>query len=169
MKSTVVPAQITTVEDRIAGNFTFTQIVMLMIPLISSTAVYVLILPHLHFSLFKLILIGLQFLVFGVMAIRIKGKIIIDWLVIYLRFSLRPRIYVFTKNDQTHREIIDFEEVKVQKHDKAKAQSEVKITSILSLQELVKIDRLFNNPALSFRYDLSKKGGINVSVATNEE
>lgn len=45
MKTTVVPAQITTVEDKIAGSLTFTQIIMLVIPLLTSTAIYVLILP----------------------------------------------------------------------------------------------------------------------------
>ncbi|MFA6492593.1 MAG: PrgI family protein [Patescibacteria group bacterium] len=170
MKTTVVPAQITTVEDRIAGNLTFTQIIMLVIPLITSTAVYVLIPPSSRFSLIKLILIGLQFLVFGTLAIRIKGKILIDWLVILLRFKLRPRIYIFTKNDLASRagEAIAFTEER-KKTVVKETKQEKKLRYAVSLEDQVKIDRLLGNPSLNFRFGLAKKGGIDVSVAASEE
>ena len=97
MRSTVVPAQITTVEDRIAGNLTFTQIIMFVIPLVTSTTVYVLIPPQSQLGLFKLVLICIQILIFGILAIRIRGKILADWLIIYIKFKIRPRVYIFTK------------------------------------------------------------------------
>jgi hypothetical protein len=37
MRTRVIPAQITTVEDRIAGNLNLTQILLLMIPVILGT------------------------------------------------------------------------------------------------------------------------------------
>ena len=169
MKTTVVPAQITTVEDRITGNLTFTQIIMLVIPLITSTAVYVLIPPSSHFSLIKLILIGLQFLVFGSLAIRIKGKILIDWLVILLRFTLRPRIYIYTKNDLASRagEAVAFTEEKKAVVKETRQKREAK--TAISIEDQIKIDRLLGNPSLNFRFGLAKKGGIDVSVAASEE
>ena len=58
MKTTVVPAQITTIEDRIAGNLTFIQIVLLICALILSTVVYAAIPPRIHLTVVKLILIA---------------------------------------------------------------------------------------------------------------
>lgn len=170
MKTTVVPAQITTVEDRIAGNLTFMQIIMLVIPLITGTAVYVVIPPGSHFSPIKLVLIGLQFLVFGTLAIRIKGKILIDWLVILLRFKMRPRIYIFTKNDLSSRAdeaVITIEEKKKAVVKEIKQKKELGHT--ISLEDQSKIDRLLDNPSLNFRFGIAKKGGIDVSVVTSEE
>lgn len=40
MRSTVIPAQVTTVEDTIAGNLTITQIMLLIAPVLLSTAIY---------------------------------------------------------------------------------------------------------------------------------
>lgn len=99
MKTTVVPAQITTVEDKIAGSLNFAQILLLIFSLIIGTAVYGLIPPKLHISSLKTILIILQFAVLGTLAIRYRGRILADWLVIILRFKVRPRLYIYTKND----------------------------------------------------------------------
>lgn len=169
MKTTVVPAQITTVEDRIAGNLTFTQLIMLVIPLITSAAIYVLIPLANHFSVIKGILIGLQFAVFGTLAIRVRGKILIDWLVILLRFKLRPRIYLFTKNDLTNRgtESIALIEEKKAVVKEIKAKKETR--NAVSLEDQAKIDRLLDNPSLKFRFGLGRKGGIDVSVVASED
>ena len=168
MKTTVVPAQITTVEDRIAGNLTFTQLIMLVIPLITSAAIYVLVPAANHFSLIKGILMGLQFAVFGTLAIRVRGKILIDWLVILLRFRMRPRIYLFTKNDLIHREA---ELITIAEEKKAvvkEVKQEKKLRREVSLEDQAKIDRLLGNPSLRFRFGL-KKGGIDVSVVASED
>lgn len=169
MKTTVVPAQITTVEDRIAGNLTFTQLIMLVIPLITSAAIYVLIPPDNHLSLIKGILIGLQFAVFGTLAIRIRGKILIDWLVILLRFRMRPRIYIFTKNDLTHREadVIPVAEEKKAATKEIKVKKELRNT--VSLEDQAMIEKVLFNPSLKFRFGLGKKGGIDVSVVASED
>ncbi|MFA4996430.1 MAG: PrgI family protein [Patescibacteria group bacterium] len=168
MKTTVVPAQITTVEDRIAGNLTFTQIIMLIVPLITSTIVYILIPPRSGFTTFKIVLIVLQFMVFGTLAIRVRGKILIEWLAIYLKYKLRPRIYIFTKNDQAGREAVIIEE------------KEKKVVEKLPVIEKLKsVDnsthfnpdarRLLDNSTLSFRFGISKKGGIDVSITPSED
>jgi hypothetical protein len=99
MKSVVVPAQITTVEDKIVGSLSFSQIILLVFSLIVGTAFYGLIAPKLHLSTFKAILMILQFMFFGGLALRYQGRILADWLILYLRFKSRPRVYTFTKND----------------------------------------------------------------------
>lgn len=169
MKTTVVPAQITTVEDRIAGNLTFTQLIILIIPLITGATVYVLIPPENHFTLTKGILIGLQFLIFGALAIRVRGKILVDWLIILLRFKYRPRIYLFTKNDLTAREILDARFVEDEKVAENEIKQEKKIKHSTTLEDQIKINQLLGNPSLEFRFGLGKKGGIDVSISTSED
>ena len=45
MKMTVVPAQVTTVEDRIIGSLGFSQILLLVIPIFVSAGVFALVPP----------------------------------------------------------------------------------------------------------------------------
>jgi len=163
MKTTVVPAQITTVEDRIAGNLTLPQIVLLIVPLLIGTAIYITIPLRMHFNITKLVLIGFQIIFFGFLAVRFRGKIIADWAVICLRFKLRPRRYIFTKNDITGREI----ETMVIQESLVEAKPEQKPEAapvILSLREKIKVDRLLENPSFSVSFKLAKKGGFDVSL-----
>jgi hypothetical protein len=167
MKTTVVPAQITTVEDRIAGNLTFPQIVLMIIPLLTGSAIYVLVPEKMHFSVIKLILIALQFVFFGGLAIRFRGKILADWLVIYLRFKARPRRYIFTKNDMAARNgYIKLDEKPIVKEE----QEEKKYFHIEELEaaDQIQVERLLKNPALSLSFKLAKRGGIDVSLKTNK-
>jgi hypothetical protein len=167
MKTTIVPAQITTVEDKIAGNMTFSQILLLVIPLITASVIYLIVSPMYHLTLPKLILMALQFLLFPPLAIRFKGKILANHLAIYLKYQKRPRIYVFTKNDIISRdipekEISETKEVKVMKQEKAKS------NKTLNTKERIRVDQMLNNLDLSFRFQLNRKGGIDVSFNKNE-
>src|SRR6266481_1290090 len=103
MIATVVPAQIITVEDKIAGNLALSQIVILMIPLISALIIYIIFPPVMKFSLYKISMSLVIALLSLPLAIRMKGEILFRWITILLRFNLRPGMYVFNKNDQTQR------------------------------------------------------------------
>lgn len=156
MKSTVVPAQITTVEDKIAGSLTFAQILLLVFSLIIGTAFYGLIPPKLHLSTLKMILMILQFAVFGLLALRYKGRILAEWLIVYLRYRARPRIYVFTKNDLGSRDLLTnvMPESMEKKSVKAKARETDRDTE--------KNYPVFNNPGSIVSIKPSKKGGLDV-------
>lgn len=164
MKTTVVPAQITTVEDRIAGSLTFPQVVLLIIPLMTSSVIYICIPPLMHFGITKIVLICLQFLFFGLLAVRFRGKIVADWLVIYLRFTLRPRRYVFTKNDINGRDIETLITKEPSAVKKQKVEKKKVVPSILSLPDKAKVNRLLENPALTVSFKFGKKGGLDVSL-----
>jgi len=163
MRTTVVPAQITTVEDRIAGNLTFMQIVLLIIPLILGTAIYICIPAKMHVGMFKGILLGLQFALFGGLAIRFRGRILADWLIIYLRFKMRPRKYVFIKNDLTSREIEEVLSRKEKISTAFKVKESIKNPQV-SFSENMKVDKLFGNPKVSVSFKLAKKGGLDVAL-----
>ncbi len=162
MRTTVVPAQITTVEDRIAGNLTFVQILLLIAAMLIGASLYRVVSPRLHFNPLKLTLISLQFIFLSVLALRIQGKIVADWLILLLRFNARPRMYVFTKNDTTTRDIVVEEPKKAIKPVAIERKPLVSIPS-LSLLELDQVDTLLENPSLTVRFALAKKGGIDVS------
>ncbi len=157
MKSTVVPAQITTVEDKIAGSLNFIQIILLVFSLIIGTAFYGSIPPKLHLSSLKIVLMIGEFAIFGLLALRYKGRILADWLVIYLRYKARPRIYIFTKNDPTFRE---------QLADLKIADEERKPKTATSKRRVNK-KRLIERPVIESSESIvsikpSKKGGFDV-------
>ena len=73
MKTTTVPAQVTTIEDRLAGNLSLSQLLLLVCPVFVSCAIYVVFPPFLKISIVKVTLSVSLFIFFGTMAIRIKG------------------------------------------------------------------------------------------------
>ena len=169
MKTTVVPAQITTVEDRIAGSLTFVQIVLMIIPLLTSTALYVILPLRMHFNLTKGILIALQFIFFDGLAIRFRGRILAEWLVIFLRYKTRPRRYIFTKNDMAARNGYikideDIEQIVEEKQEEMRIASE----DILATAEKIKIEQLLKDPLMSLSFKIAKKGGIDVTLKPNK-
>ena len=169
MKTSVVPAQITTVEDKIAGNLTFTQIVLLVIPLILGTVVYVLTPPSSKVTIIKSIIISILFATFGLLAIRFKGRTIADWLVILLRFGLRPHLYLFTKNDLETRDVIPQEKTKEVKTVKKQSAKKEKAKTLIPQVDRPLLNRLLKDPATIVRLELGKKGGINVSLSADKD
>src|SRR4051812_20680939 len=99
MKVTVVPAQITTVEDRIAGNLTFAQVLLLVAAMLVAGALYVLFPERLHLTGIKLVLIAGEILILSILALRVGGRLVAEWLALIVSFRVRPRVYVFTRND----------------------------------------------------------------------
>ena len=99
MKSTFVPAQITTVEDKIAGNLGLNQLVLLAAPVFVAGAMFMLLPPFVKVTPLKVILSTVIFVVSASMAIRIRGKLLVEWAVVLLRYNVRPRYSVFNKND----------------------------------------------------------------------
>lgn len=164
MKTTVVPAQITTVEDRVAGDFTLIQIVLLIIPMIVGASIYAMIAPKLHFDSIKLILIVLQLIIFSTLAFRIKGKIVADWLIILIRYQIRPRRYVFTKSDLIYRDIVIEKVETVTTGEEEPIDQKAEPDKPLPFLEQIKIDRLFQNDTMSVSFKLQRKGGVDVSL-----
>lgn len=168
MKTTVVPAQITSVEDRIAGNFTFSQVILLIFALLISAALYLVIPPRTGFSAIKISLIAINLIIFCGLAIRWNGKIVAQWLVVYFQFTNRPRIYTFTKNDLTARsvpqEIVEKKKVKKRVEEKA-----IITETPLTISEQLQLKSLIDNSSLSMSFELSKKGGVNVSLSPTKD
>jgi len=92
VKQTIVPAQVTTVEDKIVGSVSFKQLLLFVTPVFMGVLTYAFIPPFMSFGLIKIFLWSLLSIVCFTLAIRVKQQLIIDWLVIIGRFRRRPRV-----------------------------------------------------------------------------
>ena len=103
MKTAIVPAQVTTIEDRIAGNFTIAQFMIFMLALGAATLLYLLMAPTYHFNPGKTVAIVTTLTLIAPLAIRIQGKIVADWLIILSRFLRRPSSAACSRSRSTGR------------------------------------------------------------------
>lgn len=165
MKIRRIPAQITTVEDKIAGNLNFTQMILLVLPVFIILVGYSSIPPLMHFSIFKIILLSSIGIVPPFLAIRVKEHIILSWMGILLIYYLRPKYYVFNKNDASQRviDVIPQEKKHAKAHSKANAKQTVQ-QKALSFGELVKLEDILTNPKYSFSVKSHKKGAFHVAI-----
>ena len=165
MKTVVIPAQITTVEDKIAGNFNLTQIMLLMAPVFWTVLVYTVFPPHLKLELYKLPLIFLVTLICVALSIRIKEKVVLSWVLILLTYNLRPKFYLLDKNDSYLRtlDLPLFEKTKSAIVKKEASQKAIaKDVFSFSIKDLVRMETLLSNPSSTFSLRSQKKGGLRV-------
>ena len=169
MKVTVVPAQVTTVEDRIIGNLGFSQMLLMIIPVFVSAGLFALLPPFMGSALYKYLIMGILALVCCILAIRIKGKILAFWLVTIFRYNVRPKYYLFNKNTSALRQ--DYPPVvepkAEQKTDEMKKERMARPR--LNTPETAKVLATIENPAAKFRFETTKKGGLNVRLTEIEK
>lgn len=164
MKSTVVPAQITTVEDKIAGNLSVTQLMLLIAPVLLTGLTFTILPPMLQLTAYKMVVVALFGLTCITLAIRIKGDLLLHWMITIAKYNLRPAIHVLDKNDDYLRYI----EIPVT--DAIDAASEAATTDDkppslvqLATAELVRLESAIVDPRSKFQL-LVKKGGLHVSI-----
>lgn len=163
MRTTVIPAQITTVEDKIAGNLSMTQIIILLVPIFFGTLVFAMLPPTMHLAFYKLPPVIFVLLVCLTLSLRIKGKVVISWLIVFLSFNTRAKYYVFNKNDTYLRDILELE--KEPKKEKAKTVAKKELTipaKTFGIKELKELEAFIKNPNYSFSLKPGKKGGLYV-------
>lgn len=168
MKVTVVPAQVTTVEDHVAGSLGFSQLILFAIPVFGGALLYAVLPPSMEYCLYKIIVIAFLAVLSCIMAIRIKGKIILLWLFVLLRYNFRPKLYLFNKNECCNRE--DYPEpIKVP----VKKTGTVKLLHPtlpkLGNQEKAQLYVDMNNPINRLCFETNKKGGLNVRITEVQE
>jgi len=169
MKVTVVPAQVTTVEDKIMGSLGFSQLVLLILPVFGGAGIYAGLPPFMTSSIYKYVAIGVFAVICYLLAIRIKGKILAQWLIVILSYNLRPKYYLFNKNTLALRQqyISQPKEIKA---DTSPVQKRQRVsTPALALSETVKIYTAINNPASKLSFETTKKGGLHVRLTQIEK
>lgn len=170
MRATTIPAQITTVEDKIAGNLNMTQVTLLGVPIIFAAIAYTSFPPVFQFAWYKLPLVLIIVLLCMILSLRIKGKVVLNWLIVVMRYNLRPRYFVFNKNDGYMRDMVmpkieakpkaafSFPLLKAQKKN-----NEIPAKSF-DIKDLMKLKGFINNPDYTFAFKVNAKGGINVAL-----
>jgi len=164
MKITVVPAQITTVEDRVAGNLGFLQLALFALPVFGGALLYAVLPPSMEYSLYKIIVVVVIAVISCILAIRIKGKIILLWLIVLLHYNLRPKLYLFNKSVSCYRE--DYPElpkVLVKKPSKTKSHAPIVLPKLGGLEQ-ARLYVSLDNPVNRLCFETNKKGGIDVRI-----
>lgn len=168
MKATVVPAQVTTVEDRIAGNLGLSQLLLLSLPVFGGSGLYIILPPFMHPVLYKLVIIVVFFLVCSLMAIRIRGKILLFWLIIIARYNVRPRYYVFNKNAVAGREHFEHRVADDYTEITAPEPAKKAIPKPLAIPDIMRLQNLLDNPAANLTFETAK-GGLRVRITEVKE
>jgi len=164
MKSTTVPAQVTTVEDKIAGNLNLSQLLLLAASVFTGFGLYIAVPPSMKFSIPKVILCLLVMLIFASLAIRVKGKILALWIAVILRYNLRPRFYLYNKNSTYLRESETTEEDTVEATKKERKKTIIEPRSQLALRQVVQLEAAMADPLSQLAFETNKKGGIHVRI-----
>jgi len=169
MRTSNVPAQITTVEDKIAGNLTLQQMILLASPIFIDFAVYAIFPKELKLNTYKLILMLLVTGMLASLAIRIKTKTLLVWLVTITRYRLRERYYIFDKNNDylrglelTSPSITDETETNVRKKDSKK------IIRELIEEDYIKLEHILTNSSANLTFTSDRKGVLHVSFTEVE-
>lgn len=170
MKLTVVPAQVTTVEDRIIGSLGFSQIILLVVPIFVSAGIFALFPPLMSTAPYKYVLMTVLVLVFGLLAVRIRGKIVAAWLTTILRFNFRPKYYVFNKNTSSCRE--EFSAKKIEKSTVVARESGPVRKTVAGRIDTISATRILStldNPSARARFETNRKGELYVRFTEVEE
>lgn len=162
MKSTTVPAQVTTVEDKIAGNLNLAQLLLLAASVFTGFALYILVPPGMKFSIPKILLCFVVMLIFASLAIRVRGRILALWLGTMLRYNLRPRYYIFNKNETYLRNV----PVKPKAETKTKKTKETTKKPVfdIPLPQVVQLETVVADPRAQLTFQTDKKGALSVRI-----
>jgi hypothetical protein len=157
MKTTIIPAQITTVEDKIAGKLSLIQVMILMIPVFWAGFVYIALTPRMEFASYKVIISIPVLIIAFIFSLRIDDKLVINWFVLLLRYNLRPKYYVFNKNDNFLR-TLDLPVLQKKTAKVVKAEKETAPNTRCGISEQITFEKDKEN----IRFKTNGKGGINV-------
>lgn len=157
MRTTIIPAQITTVEDKVAGSLNMTQVLILMTPILWTAIVYILLMPSMKLTSFKLVLIIISTTISGILALRIKDKIVAEWLGVLLKYRLRPKYWLYNKNDITNR-IVDIPDIPdivlVPRKSSRKVINKQKTE--INIADLVRFEQLIDSGKVAVSYLIKK-------------
>ena len=169
MKTAVVPAQVTTIEDKVAGGLGLTQLILLVIPVFISGIVYSILSPAFSLSPAKIILIILLFVTLGSLAIKIKDVLLVNWLLILGRYTARPGFYVYDKNSTVARSNNSLS--KPNQLEVVALPTETRQKSsppALPPHEQFAIETLISHPTSKLHFKTDKKGNLHVAISKTE-
>jgi hypothetical protein len=158
MKRSIVPAQITTVEDKVLGNLSPIQAGLISVPLVIGVLFYVVLPKHFHFETYKLaLLLGLE-LIGATLSIRINDQMLAFWLAMRLQYNLRPRFYIYDKNDTYLRNIPTETEATPAKAPKSQASTKQVELPKIPVSAVVRMEEIMADASVNLRFKTDKNG-----------
>lgn len=97
MRHAVVPAQITTLEDRLTANLTVTQAALIIGAIIADGFIFAFVDPVFKVAVPKTVVAAFATVFFLSLALRVKEKLVLHWTGLMMNYLLRPRIYILGK------------------------------------------------------------------------
>jgi len=107
MKTAILPAQVTNLEDKITANLSLTQVMLMVIPIFLAALVFAFLPPFLSYSSFKLVLLIIVSSLILSLAVRIKQQLVLHWVAIIGAYVYRPKKYLLSYHDLNHHECLD--------------------------------------------------------------
>lgn len=165
MRVSVVPAQVTTVEDRIIGCLSFMQILILVSAILCGAGVFVMLPPMMGEAWYKYGIIAAVLTVGSILSIRVRGVVLAHWVSIIVRYNQRPMYYVADKNTTAYRQ-----------RDKDKDdQAHMPVHTspgtvsrhqpvLLDASARAKARAVIDDPAAHIRIATDTKGGVHVRI-----
>ncbi len=164
MRISIVPAQITTVEDKIIGNITVQQAMLLGVPILVGFIIAIVFPPAGQFVTYKIAIVLGLFAICGSLAIRIKDRIIAKWIKLFVVYSARPLYYVFDKNSTYLRNHEESEVVAETTEDVKPIKKPVTLTNNISPKEFVRLEQFATDARAGMKFEVGKKGELNVHI-----
>lgn len=166
MKTNPIPAQVTTVEDKIAANLSLSQLILLLAPLFISVFLFAVLPERMYFNPYKIILIALSLIVFLTLAVRFKERIVLTWLILLVAYYFRPHLFLFDKNDdylRKEKQPPNDEAEKTASDQPAPAKKENQ--NRLSVLNLIQLENLINarNTQMSIKFGQKRRLRLNRS------
>jgi hypothetical protein len=154
-----------TVEDKIGGNMSVQQAGLLGVPVLIGFAIAVFFPPSGQFVAYKMIIVAVLFIVCGTLAVRVKGRILAQWIMLLTRYCTRPQYYVYDKNtsylraSDTHK-AIEPEAAQVVEKVKRTAVNRPKIAQ----REFARLEEFARDSRSSLKFEVGKRGELHVRV-----
>lgn len=165
MKIAIVPAQVTTIEDKVAGSLNLSQLVLLVMPVFVGGVIYAVMPPSFSMAIYKMVVIGLLFIVVASLAIKIRGRMVLGWIVILVRYNARPRFYVFNKNSLYLRVIdVEIAPKKIKTDISVSKLSIIKQLPGMDIGDKARFEALLADPNSKLSFKTSRKGGLDVYI-----
>ena len=164
MKSTIVPAEITTIEDSITAKLNLTQVILLIIPIFLMAIIFAFIPPLMKLSLLKIVMSILVSVVISSLALRIGSRIVLNWLTLFLRYYLTPRVYLLSSPslEYCHCFKITPNSLANKPEVKESLNTNLVLGPKLTIQEISNLNLVLNSAQTKYFSD--KQGNLNVII-----
>lgn len=162
-----VPTQITTVEDKLVSSFTIRQFMLLAVPIAFFILILVLMPPRADIVAYKVIASGFVAFIAMPLAIKIRGKLLLDWLFIAFRYMSRPQYYVYDKNTSYLRDMGEKPKKVAAESKELTETRDLFASKMLPPKERLRLQSLVEQ-GLSVNIEVGKRGELHVVVTEKE-